>query len=201
MSNNHYSRPLELLIATHNSDKIIEYKKLFSQTNIKLLFATDLNVPEPIEDGKSFAENAIIKAKNAMEHSNKISLGEDSGLVINSLDGFPGIASARWAKEVGSYDNAFKELQRKLKDKSCESSFHACIAICYPNIPQPLLFTGDLKGKVTFPVKGRNGFGYAPIFTADGYDHSLAEISNEERLRINHRAISVAKLLEFWKGQ
>ena len=191
----------ELVIATHNNCKINEYKKLFSNTPFSIKTAIELGVPEPEETGKTFSENAYIKAKNAADHTGILSLGEDSGLVIDSLGNFPGIISGRWAKELGSYRKAFEELKKKLDGLPLYASFQCSIVLFCPKKVQTTEFFEVVKGILDFSSIDAQGFGYDPIFVPEGHDKTFADLEISVKNKISHRGKCCSKLLQFLSKQ
>lgn len=189
------SNTTNLVISSHNKNKISEYNILLNDLNIELYSALQLGIEEPEETGSSFEENALIKAKISGDATGKLSIGEDSGLLINSLEGFPGIRSGRWAKEVGGYKLAFKELESLLENKPLDAYFQIVIALYCPNQKDSKIFQSRLDGFLKFPPKGNQGFGYDPIFVPKGYNKSLSELGQDVKRTLSHRA-KCCKLLK-----
>lgn len=185
----------ELVIATHNPFKIKEYKSLFSDSSINIRTAIGLGEPE--ENGKTFTENAYIKAKNGADYTEKLSLGEDSGLVINALDNFPGIRTGRWAKDLGSYRKAFESLKEKLNGLPTNASFQCSIVLFCPKQGQVQEFSESVSGSLDFSFIDGKGFGYDPIFVPEGYDKPFSQLDPSIKNKISHRAKCCAKLLQF----
>lgn len=192
---------LELVVATHNVDKINEYKSLFCNIPIIMKTAIELGVSEPEENGKTFAENAYIKAKNTAEKTGKLSLGEDSGLTINALNGFPGIITGRWAKDIGSYKKAFQELEKKLDGLSKKASFQCVIVLFCPKQGQTHKFSESVHGILDFSFINEEGFGYDPIFVPEGYNKPFSQLTMSTKNQISHRGKSCQKLLQFLASQ
>lgn len=192
----------EIVLATHNKNKVKEYREMLSPLGYVLYSLGDLNIEEePMEDGKSYSENAYIKAKAVRSLVKWPVIADDSGIEIAALgDHFPGIYSARWAKEVGGGDYALVDqkvldmLQDK-KDRSAE--YHCSICLLEDVTSKPLFFEGICKGHILTLIKGNHGFGYDPIFHSDekGLDFGLC--SEEEKNAISHRAKALAKLVVY----
>jgi len=192
----------EIVLATHNKNKVKEYREMLSPLGYVLYSLGDLNIEEePTEDGKSYSENAYIKAKAVRSLVKWPVIADDSGIEIAALgDHFPGIYSARWAKEVGGGDYALVDqkvldmLQDK-KDRSAE--YHCSICLLEDVTSKPLFFEGVCKGHILTLIKGNHGFGYDPIFHSDekGLDFGLC--SEEEKNTISHRAKALAKLVVY----
>lgn len=177
-----------LIISTHNYGKLNEYKSFFKNLPFNITSAADHNLPEPEETGEDFEDNAILKARASAKITNIMSLGEDSGLIIDSLNGFPGIKTGRWAKEQGGYEQAFKNLEGMLIGKDHSAYFYCAIAIYNPENNHIEIFSGTMNGVLRFPASGSNGFGYDPIFVPDSFDQTLAELNPEIKMQISHRS-------------
>ena len=188
----------EILIASSNKGKIKEFKKLLS--NFQLYSMSDLNIDDPIEDGISFVENAIIKAKHGAEQSSKYTIADDSGIVIPDLNYEPGIYSARYAG-LGATDkeNRLKVIN-KLKEKNVESlkAYYVCVIVglSSPSDPFPIVTQGEVHGKVSIISSGDGGFGYDKIFYPNNYSYSMATMDEEIKNKVSHRAIATKKFIE-----
>jgi len=192
-----------LVIASHNEGKVKEIRELLTPFSLKILSAKDVGFDEPEETGKTFAENAELKARHASKHSNFPALADDSGLAIPALGGAPGIYSARWAGPNKDFSVAFSRIQVELKktteNLSPPAYFICVLCLCMPN-GKTHGFEGRIDGKLTFPPRGNRGFGYDPIFIPEGYDKTFAEIDPAEKNQVSHRARAFAALSEFLKG-
>ena len=201
----------KLLIATGNKGKLAEFEQYFAKQNraIEITSLAGFNLIEPEENGSTFAENALIKATYYSNKTNLIALADDSGLSIDQLDGDPGIYSARWAGQGKNFKIAMARVKQELKYKNITldqvtASFHCVLCLYYPNhivtdiTKQKLFFSGQIKGKISFPPRGDNGFGYDPIFIPNGHDITLAQMANEEKEAISHRTIAIKKLYQFF---
>lgn len=176
---------MELLFATHNKHKKEEIQQILgSEFLIKSL--TDYEIFEEIvEDGNTFEANALIKAKYCFEKTGIPSVGDDSGLVIKSLDGRPGIYSARYAGDHDFEKNMAKVLEEL--DGVEDRSAYFITVLCYYNENGAQYFTGRVHGTILVENKGHKGFGYDPIFVPDGYNFTFAEMQAEEKNEISHR--------------
>lgn len=188
----------EIIIATHNKGKAREYKELFKKYEINAFSLLDLpeTIPEVEETGTTFAENAALKAQEVSSILNQSVMADDSGLVIDALDGRPGIYSARYAGE-GKVDlDNNKKVMEELSDVPEEkrtARFVCVLAIAIPG--QEIIFkTGISEGKIAYSMVGNNGFGYDPIFIPNGYDHTMAELPAEIKNKISHRYDAMVKL-------
>jgi XTP/dITP diphosphohydrolase len=184
-----------LLLASHNQGKLREIADLLSPHGVTVRGAAELGLPEPEETGTTFAENAVLKAKVAAEASGLTALADDSGLSVTALDGAPGIFSARWAGPKRSFALAMARVERELKAKGKNdpsAKFVCVLALVAPSGEQET-FEGEVHGRLVFPPRGRNGFGYDPIFVADGMSRTFGEIDPAKKHAISHRAKAFEK--------
>jgi len=180
-----------LLIATNNKGKLSEIKKLLPK-HIIFYSPKDFNLIEPIENKKTFEGNAAIKARYCAKKSKLISLSDDSGLEISTLNGDPGVYSARWAGKNKDFKLAIKKVYSKIKkkkklNKENKARFYCSLAISFPNGVYKT-FSGAVKGKISKEPKGDNGFGYDPIFIPNGYKKTFGEMSPNLKDKISHRS-------------
>tara|TARA_B100000945_G_scaffold31641_1_gene21659 strand:- start:324 stop:917 length:594 start_codon:yes stop_codon:yes gene_type:complete len=192
----------EILIATSNPGKVKEFEELFKHH--KLFSLTDLNIEDAIEDGSSFLENALIKAKHGSLSSSKYTIADDSGLVVPALNFEPGIFSARYAgKEASDKENREKIIDKlnKLKVKDLDA-YYVCVLVGVRSHddPMPIISEGRIFGKVSIKSSGDGGFGYDKIFYPDNYSCSMASIDLEIKNRISHRAIASEKFLTIYEN-
>jgi XTP/dITP diphosphohydrolase len=191
------SRGDELVIASHNPGKVREIAELVARLGIRTRSASEVGLPEPAETGSTFAENAALKAVNAARASDRIALADDSGLSVNALDGAPGIFSARWAGPDKDFSMAMARVERELRARSCPDStarFTCALALASP-AGEVQVFEGEVRGKLVFPPRGNKGFGYDPIFVADGMDKTFGEIEPAAKHGMSHRARAFEQLL------
>lgn len=180
-----------ILIATKNKGKVKEFKSLFNKHHIEIQSLHDLNknIPDVEETGTTFKENARLKAEEIAKLLNCPVIADDSGLVIDALDGRPGVYSARYAGEQATDEKNNKKVLDELKDVPAserKARFVCILALAQPG--KETIFTeGYCEGEIAFSPKGTNGFGYDPIFIPQGYSVTLAELSNEEKNKISHR--------------
>ena len=184
-----------LVVATHNPGKLREIAALVAPFSVAALSAGALGLAEPEETGATFEANAALKAHAAAKASALPSLADDSGLVVPALDGAPGIYSARWAGPTKDFRIAMERVQRELGDKPRRAHFVAVLALAWSDGGEAL-FRGEVYGQLTWPPRGERGFGYDPIFVADGYDQTFGEIDPGLKHQISHRARAFAKLVE-----
>ncbi|QIW09602.1 RdgB/HAM1 family non-canonical purine NTP pyrophosphatase [Francisella sp. LA112445] len=188
----------EIVLASSNKGKIQEFTKIFAEINIKIIPQTEFNVPDADETGLSFIENAILKARNCSEHTSLPAIADDSGLEVFSLNGEPGIYSARYSGEHGNDKANIDKLLAKIKGATCKEARFVC-ALAYvkhPLDPTPVTALGFLNGEISSPPKGDYGFGYDPIFTLPEFKKTLAEISPKHKNKISHRAVALKELIK-----
>ena len=177
------------LIATSNKGKIKEFQKIFSEMDLVSL--ADLNIEDAIEDGLSFVENAIIKARHGAKHSRLYSIADDSGLVVPELGFEPGIYSARYAGENSTDALNRDKLRSCIKDLGKESleAYFVCVIVGIQDEsdPLPIVSSGTVHGKVSIHESGEGGFGYDKLFYPDGFDLSMASIDAETKNKMSHR--------------
>ena len=178
----------ELLIASSNKGKITEITALLTPYHIKCI-APASTIPIPEETGKSFIENAHLKSHYYSQKTGMTALADDSGLCIAALEGKPGIYSARWAEQAGSFALAMEEIHNQMKaspHKTKKAWFVCALSLCWPDGVVEN-FEGRVEGTITFPARGKHGFGYDPIFIAEGYQKTFAEMLPEEKHQMSHR--------------
>lgn len=188
----------KLLIASHNQGKIRELITLLSPFNIEVVSAKHLNIPEPEETGKTFEENALLKAVACTKVSGFPSLADDSGLVIPILGGQPGIYSARWAKssEGLDFNQAMARVQKELTGKEDLSAYFVCaLCLSWPDGYYES-FEGRVYGRLTFPPRGEKGFGYDPIFIPNDHKMTFGEMDPDLKHRLSHRAHAFEQLIQ-----
>ena len=189
----------EICFVTGNQNKIIEVKKLIK--NFKLISTQDLNFYDEIPEIENTIQgNSLLKSSFIYNKYNINCFSDDSGLFINSLDGEPGVRSARYASEVSDTEENINLVLKNLiglEDRS--ATFETCICLIIDG--QIRYFKGSVKGKIASKRQGFRGFGYDPIFIPDGYDRSFAEMSLEEKNTISHRSIATKKLINFLNQQ
>jgi len=178
-----------MIFASRNNGKIKEVTKILEDSNFELLSLNDFdNIPNIVEDGETFEENARIKAEAVYKQFSIPAIGDDSGIVVEQLDEKPGIYSARYAGKNATDDDNNKKLLMELRDfPHPHKAKFVCNAVYYDG-KQYLTAIGEVKGKITDIPKGKNGFGYDPLFIPDGYSITMAELSLEEKNKISHRA-------------
>jgi XTP/dITP diphosphohydrolase len=190
-------RGTQLVVASHNAGKVREIKALLGPHGIEAISAGSLGLPEPEETGATFAANAEIKALASAKAGCHAALADDSGLCVAALDGAPGIHSARWAGPSKDFRIAMTRIHDALRDKGLTTSaakFVCALCVALPS-GEFQTFEGEVHGHLTFPPRGEHGFGYDPIFVANGMEESFAEIDPARKHAMSHRARAFEKLL------
>jgi XTP/dITP diphosphohydrolase len=185
---------IEIVLATHNAHKVEEFQRILAEA-LPGVTVGPYDGPEPVEDGLSFTENALIKARAAAAHTGRIALADDSGICVDVLGGAPGIFSARWAGSRRGDDANVELLLEQLQDIAPSdrgARFECHIAIVVPGVDgspeQETVAVGVWPGSLATRRGGANGFGYDPIFVPDSEDRTAAELSPEEKNAMSHRA-------------
>jgi XTP/dITP diphosphohydrolase len=191
----------KLVIATHNAGKLREIRELLSPLGIECVGAAELDLPEPEETGNSFVDNAELKAREASDLSGLPALADDSGLSVDALHGLPGIFSARWAEnEAGERDfsrameRVWREIEAAGEDAGHDAHFVCALSIAWPDGAIES-FEGKVHGTLVWPPRGQNGFGYDPMFVANGMDATFGEIEPARKHSLSHRAMAFKKLV------
>jgi XTP/dITP diphosphohydrolase len=204
----HRSIAGELVIATHNPGKLAELRELLAPFGIKAASAAELGLAEPAETGTSFRDNARIKATVAAAAAHRAAFADDSGLVVDALDGAPGIHSARWAGPSKDFDAAMRRIENELAARGAlrpdqrKAHFACALCVAWPD-GHVEDFEGRIDGTLIWPPRGRQGFGYDPVFLPDGHARSFGEMSSDEKhglppagAGLSHRARAFLELAE-----
>jgi|TARA_B110000037_G_scaffold157469_1_gene177661 XTP/dITP diphosphohydrolase len=193
----------KILVGTNNSGKLKEIRDLLPK-NLKIFSTSNFKIKSPIENGKTFEENSLIKARYFSKKSKMICLSDDSGLEIDILGGNPGIYSARWGGKKGNFVKAmnrvFKELDRKNKNwktKKIKARFVCALTIYGPN-QKTINSIGKIEGYISHVMKGKNGFGYDPIFIPRGKEITFGEMKPSHKYKIDHRFKAFKKIKKFF---
>ena len=189
----------ELLVGTNNKGKLKEIKDLLPE-NVEIYSTSDFKIKSPVENGSSFKENSLIKARYFSKKSKMICLSDDSGLEIDILEGEPGIYSARWGGKKGDFIKAinrvFKELDKKdknWKNKKIKARF-ICALTIYGFNQKIINSIGKIEGHISSSIKGKNGFGYDPIFIPIGKKITFGEMNPDQKYKIDHRFKAFKKI-------
>jgi XTP/dITP diphosphohydrolase len=189
----------KIVLASNNAGKLREFNTLFAKYDIEVVAQNNFNVPDVIEDGLSFVENAIIKARHTAKCTGLPSIADDSGLEIDALNGSPGIYSARFAGEnVTDLENTNLVLEKlkNIPDEQRTARFQCLLVYMeHANDVTPLICQGTWEGKILTQAQGENGFGYDPIFYVPTYKCSAAELGSKVKNSLSHRYQALQKLM------
>ncbi|MGB5497317.1 MAG: non-canonical purine NTP diphosphatase [Maribacter sp.] len=190
---------MKLVFATHNANKVKEVQAMLPP-HISLLSLTDIGCQEEIlETGKTLEENAILKANYITQKFSYPCFADDTGLIVDSLDGAPGVYSARYAGEGNDANDNMDKLLFELRNiEDRRAKFETVIALNLKN--EQYIFTGKVNGEIVHRKKGEKGFGYDPIFKPEGYTKTFAELPLEEKNKIGHRGKAIQKLIMHLKS-
>ncbi len=195
---------LKLLAATGNKHKIEEFRNMLSGLKVKVDLTTPEafeNFPVTVEDGDTFEANAAKKAREASAYVDSAAFADDSGLMVDALNGEPGVYSARYAGENASNEQRIAKLLKNLQGaQDRKAKFVSVIAIAYRG---ELVgsFRGEVHGRIIEEPRGSQGFGYDPVFVPDGYEKTFSELGSEVKDKISHRAIAMKKAADFIKSE
>ena len=188
-----------IVLASSNPGKVREINQLLAGLDLQVRPQTDFGVPDIEETGLTFVENAILKARNAAQHTGLPAIADDSGLEVDALQGAPGIYSARYAGEGASDQANLEILLTELGDLPEEkrTARFQCLMVYmrHANDPTPLICQGTWEGRILFEPQGENGFGYDPVFYVPTHNCSSAELSAEIKNLLSHRGQALRKLL------
>ena len=194
---------INLIIGTNNPGKLREIKDLLSG-NLKIYSPKNLKLKSPKENGKSFKENSFIKARFFAKKTKMLCLADDSGLEIDALDKKPGIFSSRWAGTEGNFNKAIKKVFSELtkkdknwKNKQIKARFVCALSICWPD-GKNFCRVGKIEGLISPKKKGKNGFGYDPIFIPNKRKTTFGQMKYSEKSKIDHRFIAYKKIKKFF---
>ena len=192
----------QLLIGTNNKGKLREIKALLPK-NIKIYSTSDYNLKSPKENGKTFKENSLIKARFFSKKTNQICMSDDSGLEINLLNNQPGIYSARWGGKKNNFDLAIKKVFNKLdkkvsnwRNRKINAKFICALTIYWPSGKYKTTI-GKILGRISNKKLGNKGFGYDPIFIPNGSNKTFGQISPQKKYKIDHRYKAFQKIKKF----
>jgi XTP/dITP diphosphohydrolase len=198
----------ELVIATHNPGKLAELRELLAPFGITAASAGELGLPEPEETGLTFRENARIKAEAAAGRAQRPAFADDSGLVVEALDGAPGIHSARWAGETKDFASAMRRIEDELRCRGAvrpeqrKAHFVSALCVAWPD-RHVEEFEGRIDGTLVWPPRGTAGFGYDPMFLPEGLARTFGEMTSDEKhglpplgSGLSHRARAFRQLAE-----
>lgn len=197
------TRPL--VLASGNAGKLREFNNLLNGLGFSVKPQSEFNVPEAIEDGLTFVENAIIKARNACKHTGLPALADDSGIEVDALQGAPGIYSARFAGDGATDADNNQKLLAELEGLAADqrSARYQCVLVYmrHEKDPTPIICQASWEGVILEAPQGDGGFGYDPLFWLPDYQMASAQLPKEEKNRVSHRGKAMQMLLEALKGQ
>ncbi len=193
-------RPAEFVLASGNRGKLLEISAMLRPLGLVVRPQSDWHVPEAEEGAPTFIENALLKARNAAHHTGLPSLADDSGLVVPSLNGEPGIFSARYAGENADDQSNMRKLLAALEHQSGtrrQAYFYcAMVLVNTADDPAPLVATARWHGEILHSPRGDGGFGYDPIFGVRGLQYSAAELESEQKHQVSHRGQALRELVK-----
>ena len=186
-----------IVLATGNAGKLKEIRNIFSGVDVDIVAQSEFATPEAIEDGLSFVENAILKARNAAAHTGLAALSDDSGIEVDALNGEPGIHSARYAgDDESNIQRLLRELDGVPEDRRTARFQCVMVYIRHANDPVPVITQGVWEGRILESAQGEGGFGYDPIFYVPERDCSAAELSAEDKNSLSHRGKALRQMLD-----
>lgn len=193
-------RGTTLCIATHNRGKLEEIAALLAPYDVRVVSAGDLGLPEPIEEGTTFVQNARLKAHAAARATGLVALADDSGICVDALDGAPGVYTADWADTPDGRDfsmamtRTWTALEAVAAVEPRHAQFRCTLVLAWPD-GADAVFDGCMAGRIVWPMRGDLGHGYDPIFQPDGHHLTFGQMDRFEKNRISHRADAFAKLV------
>ncbi len=193
----------QIVLATKNKGKIKEFSRLLADVEVEIMGMDSFPHIVPVEEtGATFAENAILKAKQVAEETGLIAIADDSGLAVDCLDGAPGVYSARYAGEHGddgANNHKLLEIMKNIPAERRQGRFHCAIAISLPGGQKTTVVEDVCQGSIAYKEEGDNGFGYDPLFIPDGFKKTMGQMEEDEKNKISHRAKAVAKAVAILK--
>ncbi|MDG1702761.1 MAG: RdgB/HAM1 family non-canonical purine NTP pyrophosphatase [Pseudomonadales bacterium] len=194
---------MDLVLATRNQGKVDEMRPMLEVLGLNIINQADTDIPSPVEDGATFVENALIKARAVALATGLPSIADDSGLVVPTLDGAPGIFSARYAGPDATDAQNNQKLLSALAEQSDRSAHFFCcmVFLKHADDPTPLIASGRWPGEILMEPRGQGGFGYDPLFWLPDQGKSAAELSKETKNKISHRGRACATLLQSMHAQ
>ena len=196
---------MKIILASKNQDKIREIQKILKDTNIELKTFHDIDIPEVEETGVSFVENAILKARSASITTGLPAIADDSGIEVEYINARPGVRSARYSGENATNESNNKKLLEELSGVPQErrNACYRCVIVFmrFPDDPFPGISTGSWYGVIAEKPIGENGFGYDPIFFLPEFNKTSAQLTDDEKNKISHRALALAGIEEYFDNR
>lgn len=191
---------MKIIAATGNVGKIKEIKKIFSDDNVEIISMGEIGIDIDIEEnGTTFEENSLIKARTIAKMTGEIALADDSGLCVDALGGAPGIYSARYAGENATDEERIEKLLKELsQEENRNAKFVSVIAVVFPD-GREMTASGEVKGKIAYQIFGNGGFGYDPVFISDELGKTFGQATADEKNKISHRARAIKKMYQMMK--
>lgn len=186
---------MKIVLATSNPNKVKEINAIINGLDVEFIMPPDGF--DPIENADNFEDNALLKAKEASNITGLPSLADDSGLCVDALDGAPGIHSARYADTPKKRIEKLLDALKDVPENKRGAKFVCAMAMVDKDGNTIFLERGECHGKIGFEPKGTNGFGYDPVFIVKGFDVSMAELPEEEKNKVSHRAVAISKFTDF----
>ena len=195
---------MKIILASKNQDKIREIQKILKNTSIELKTFHDIDIPEVEETGVSFVENAILKARSASITTGLPAIADDSGIEVEYINARPGVRSARYSGENATNESNNKKLLKELSGVPHEkrNACYRCVIVFmrFPDDPFPVISTGSWYGLIAEKPIGENGFGYDPIFFLPEFNKTSAQLTDDEKNKISHRALALAGIEEYFSN-
>ena len=189
---------MKVFLATKNKGKIKDFEKLTEGMNLEVVTILDgIEIPDVVENGETFEENSIKKAREIADYTNIVTISDDSGLCVDSLNGEPGVYSARYSGDNATDEEnnqKLLEVMKNIKKEDRKAHFVSVASIAFPK-GETHSFRGEIEGEILFEKRGNNGFGYNPIFYSYELEKSFGEANDEERKSVSHRARAFRKLI------
>lgn len=189
---------MKVFLATKNKGKIKDFEKLTEGMNLEVVTILDgIEIPDVVENGETFEENSIKKAREIADYTNIVTISDDSGLCVDSLNGEPGVYSARYSGDNATdkeNNQKLLEVMKNIKKEDRKAHFVSVVSIAFPK-GETHSFRGEIEGEILFEKRGNNGFGYNPIFYSYELEKSFGEANDEERKSVSHRARAFRKLI------
>lgn len=193
---------MKTVLASSNKGKLAELSRLLADDGFELISQDELGISPAVEDGATFVENALAKARHASAESGLAAIADDSGIVVTALNGAPGIHSARYAGEEADDAANNRKLLAALRGKSDRSAHYYCaiVYLRWASDPVPLIATGRWEGVIIDEPRGSGGFGYDPYFLPNGFTLTAAELDPEQKNQLSHRGQAVRSFLSQLHG-
>lgn len=190
----------QIVLATNNSGKAHELQTMLAGYNIEIIPQSKFNIPSVAETGLTYIENALLKARNAVEKTNLPAIGDDSGLIVDALNGEPGLHTAYYAGENATAEQHIKKLlheMRNVPDEKRTARFY-CVLVYLRSTddPMPIIAEGVCEGRILSAPRGTAGFGYDPVFYLPSHDCSCAELAEKEKNQLSHRGKALQELVK-----